>query len=1140
MSSINRSRLVRDRLVDALCRELMGPGEPHEEIKEYPTNRYIVGRLAPARASDDDDAGAINPLENDALAAGGGDGEDGSEDVSPPLIIGFNPSSFGLSFLVDADVKHLRVHVSWGDYRRETEGEEGPIWRRYPRECVVDGIPVEPGAGLARVELSPLVPNPLGIVVSGVDDPEIALEGVVHDFAGYRAVSLFLVNRRTKGQLGDRSKDERWIYQPKLQVTTEKGAPVFVAKDVHTDPIHAGGDGEAANNELLYRHAREFATGHGVAAGWAPPTADGSRTTAVFTEFMPRHEVPLLIAPMEQTGGATLDMKVLAEAKNPTALVLMLEPMVTAYEQWISTMEKESLAPDIQSDEQLKKAARDNLDQCKKCAARIRVGLELLQNPKDSRPFAAFQFANRMMWDQRIHSLWASTNRKLGRVEGTAADFDKPENRTWRPFQMGFILLNLEGLVDESSEDRQLVDLLWFPTGGGKTEAYLGLAAFTLALRRLRGDRHDMEAGAGVSIIMRYTLRLLTVQQFQRAAALICACELARRKAPKTWGDEPFRIGVWVGRGTTPNTFADSQKALEDLNDGKKPKEGSPVQLVACPRCGTGLVTEKGVPESQTYVTDSTSQRTLIWCRNSDCDFCARRSNSQGLPVVVVDDEIYRTCPSLVVATVDKFARLPFKGETRALFGLRNRFSRTYGHITEAHGDSVGGRKLRDAVPAPNLLPPELIIQDELHLISGPLGTMVGLYEMAVDYASSLKGDGSPRIPAKVIASTATIRRAEQQTRQLYARELAIFPSSGLTARDSFFARELPINPESDRDSGRLFLGVNAPGSSTKTLLVRVYATLLANAEAELQADAGSADPYGTLVGYFNSLRALGGAKRLVEDDVNIRLRYLEQKRGLPRRKFINLEELTSRISSWRIPALLKRLDNPFPRGKSDWPVDVLLATNMISVGVDIDRLGLMVVTGQPKTTAEYIQATSRVGRKHPGLVITMYNWMGARDLSHYERFESYHAALYKYVEAISVTPFSSRALDRGLKGVFAALNRLAGARMSKEPDAENFDPASATTSDIIEDVYQRALQLVGKSNAELLRQRLLAHRDQWAHLSGNLLRYCWLNSEKKPPQNTRVLLRTSGTDHEGEWSAPGSLREVEPTAAFYIQEGEG
>ena len=198
-------------------------------------------------------------------------------------------------------------------------------------------------------------------MISGVDDAEIALEGVVHDFAGYRAVSLFLVNRRTKGALGDRAKDERWVYQPKLAVTTAEGASVFVAKDFQADPLLADDDGEIATNALLYRHAREFATGHGVAAGWAPPTESGRRTTEVFTEFIPKYEVPLLIAPSEETGGATLDMKVLAEANTATELAQMLEPMATAYEQWIAATSKASEATEIQSDAQLRDAAKENL-----------------------------------------------------------------------------------------------------------------------------------------------------------------------------------------------------------------------------------------------------------------------------------------------------------------------------------------------------------------------------------------------------------------------------------------------------------------------------------------------------------------------------------------------------------------------------------------------------------------------------------------------------------------------------------------------------------------------------------------------------------------------------------------------------------
>jgi hypothetical protein len=1111
----------------------MGPTEPDEILAEFPTNRYLVGRLAPARSGEGDHEAEIPFEENDTLVAGSTDDEDGAYDPPPPLTIGFSPSSFGLSFLVAAEIETLRAEISWGDYRSEQNEGKRAVWRRCPNEALIEGISIRERGSIPRIPLSSIEAQKNGVSVVGADAPEIFLEGVVHVFAGYRAVSLFLVNRRSEGQMPDRTKDGRWIFQPRIRIMAGDGSPAFVAKDSAPALTYRSGDEDLVAAQLLYRHAREFATGHGVAAEWDDPVGDGRRTTAVFTEFIPSYEVPLLIAPTIQTGSANLDMRDLARAQSGREVVELLEPMVTAYETWIDRIEREVSLFSDEMDADLIRSAKENIRQCETCVSRIRASLGLLA--QDQRVFEAFRFANRVMWDQRIHSIWAATNRRLGEVKGLARDEDKPGNRTWRPFQMGFILLNILGVADEESDDRRLVDLLWFPTGGGKTEAYLGLAAFTMALRRLRGDRHSMSAEGGVSIIMRYTLRLLTLQQFQRATALIAACEIERKSAPEKWGREPFQIGVWVGRGTTPNTFMESSSALENLRAGKRLKEGSPVQLVSCPRCGAMLVSEKGFPRENTYLADRTYLRTRIYCPNSSCEFSPQASAPSGLPVVVVDDEIYRVSPTMVVATVDKFARLPFKGEAGALFGLRDRYSPTYGNLTEAHGDTVGGRRVRDAVQVPRLLPPELIIQDELHLISGPLGTMVGLYEAVVDYASALHQDNGVTLPAKVIASTATIRRASQQVKNLYARPLSIFPPSGISSKDSFFANELAIGRESDSKSGRLYVGVNAPGSSTKTLLVRVYAVLLAAAKAELDRDPGAADPYGTLVGYFNSLRALGGAKRLVEDDVAARLKYLAQQRGFLRRYVDNHEELTSRVESWKIPSLLKKLDNTFPREKADWPVDVLLATNMISVGVDIDRLGLMVVTGQPKSTAEYIQATSRVGRKFPGLVVTMYNWLGARDLSHYERFRSYHSALYRYVEAISVTPFSSRALDRGLRGVFSAMNRLVGASMSREEQAGNFDSTSNVTVAMRDEIVRRAKLIAGDADSALVEERLIRCSDEWSRLAEELLRYSWLDDTQKPPNNARVLLRTAGTQNEGEWPVPGSLREVEATAAFYL-----
>jgi hypothetical protein len=1138
----------RSRILEALERELMGPVTVDESIIEYPTTRYIVGRLAPLKSE-------IPDYEKDELAAGNDDDEGGDYEPQPPLIVGFSPSSMGLSFLVSQEIKKINASAVWGDYRLEkNESEGGTYWKRYQRSVLVESIPVERIGKISPIPLSK-ANAPASVIITpdgfrrpgegGDGDSQVFIEGVVHHIDGAKAISLFLVNRRPKGDDSDKAKDQQWLMQPKLQVFGADKGPIFIAKDFDKD---ISKDPEVAAANLLYRDAKEFATGHGVAAGWDGLSVTRDRASLLFTDFVPNFEVPSLIAQSGAIPGLNLDMLELSKCAAPNNIFQAIEPLVLAYEQWVASRKAEAQSAPFSSTPENTDTSKVLIDSCEDAARRMREGLALIRDEKNA--FEAFLFANHVMWDQRIHSIWAGRTKDStdGKTVGSPLDkdIDNSANRTWRPFQMGFILLNIASMVNKPkadekvAADRKLVDLLWFPTGGGKTEAYLGLAAFTLAYRRLRGDVNGLDSSAGVAIIMRYTLRLLTVQQFQRATALICACELVRKNNPEKWGQEPFKIGLWVGKATTPNDAKESGKALEDLDEGKKPRDGSPVQLVSCPRCGTSLVTPQGKPENQTYDFDNTRLRTLVRCPNPKCEFCARKSNDQGLPVVVVDDEIYRECPSLVIATVDKFARMPFKGETQALFGLRDRYSPTYGHLTPGHGEKPNQRVVKDAQLVRRLVPPELIIQDELHLISGPLGTMVGLYETAVDFLTRVEGETGVPIPAKIIASTATIRRAHHQIRQLYNREARVFPPSGLSSKDSFFAKEQEIKEDDDKSAGRLYVGLNAPGSSTKTLLVRVYAALLAAGEAEITRDHEAADPYATVVGYFNSLRALGGARRLVEDDIKKRLRYLSQQRGFPQRYINDPDELTSRLDSWRIPGLLKRLDNKFPRKQGQqYPVDVLLATNMISVGVDIDRLGLMVVTGQPKSTAEYIQATSRVGRKHPGLVITMYNWLGARDLSHYEHFRGYHAALYRYVEAISVTPFSSRALDRGLRGAFAAMQRLGGRNMAREVQAQNFDPALPGTDLMITDITLRAADLVGKKNAKLVKDRLMSSRDDWAHYADDLLRYSWLKSGEPPPNNARVLLKTSGTDNEGQWSTPGSLREVEPTAAFYLSDEE-
>jgi hypothetical protein len=408
-------------------------------------------------------------------------------------------------------------------------------------------------------------------------------------------------------------------------------------------------------------------------------------------------------------------------------------------------------------------------------------------------------------------------------------------------------LLNLPDLVDLHGDSRShpteaVADLLWFPTGGGKTEAYLGLTAFTLALRRLQGVVAGRSGEEGVAVLMRYTLRLLTLQQFQRAAALVCACERLRQQALEggdpRWGREPFRLGLWVGARTTPNKTRDSANAVKQLrgNDSYQAlRTGTPLQLASCPWCGHALEPGRDI-EVETY--EGGRCRTLVYCgdRLGRCPFSRRQSKGEGLPVLVVDEEIYRRLPALLIATVDKFAQMPWQGPTSMLFGLVDGHCPRHG-FTSPDLEDAGSHPKREGLEAVRrqdrgaLRPPDLIIQDELHLISGPLGTLVGLYETAVDELCTWEVDGRPVRP-KVIASTATIRRAETQIRNLYCRRAEVFPPAGLEVEDNFFSRQRPATPE---EPGRRYLGICAPGIRVKTALIRVYVAFMAAAQLQFE-----------------------------------------------------------------------------------------------------------------------------------------------------------------------------------------------------------------------------------------------------------------------------------------------------------------
>lgn len=1148
------SAALRDQLEHLVVADLLGPaGGPTEIVDERTVRgRYLVGMLAPRASSG-------IPEEYDDADPGGADSEDGTTDAPPPkAATAMLPSTIGLTFAVAIDATALCMRARWGHYDRvvvederfrRPDGGYRPVWQRTQVDAVSSPIPLKHG------KIAPWSPDP--------ERPDVTVQGIMRKRAAQWIVTLFLVNgqEEPKGR-----KDSAWVFQPELIVEAADGAPIFERRALPHEQL----DPEEQLMAMLYRRQVEFAVGHGVAVdATVGHDANGSsifdRATRVWTAVVPAYEVPQTTPPnasdpgYEQLAGLTVDMQALAELPDGQ-FGAHLTPLADAYAAWI--VRQEARLDGSQSDlVPYLGAAQVALTSCRHALARIRNGIALLD--QDAHAAQAFRFANRAMALQRVHSLYAAAVRR-GETK-PLADFDTPENHAWRAFQLGFILLNLPGLTDLGHPDRALpaddpqadpaasvADLLWFPTGGGKTEAYLGLTAYTLAIRRLQGVVAGRSGHAGIAVLMRYTLRLLTLQQFQRAAALICACEVIRREDVDRWGSEPFRVGLWVGQRSTPNWIADADEAIKQFKKGGSASGGTPYQLKHCPWCGTPIEAGRDLTAE---LPEQGRSRVLTYCGSllSHCPFNARQSQGEGLPVMVVDEEIYHRLPSLLIATVDKFAQMPWNGRTGMLFGQVSGYCERHGYLApdvDHPAQSHPATKSTGLLPAKVLAvgplrPPDLIIQDELHLISGPLGTLVGLYETAIDHLATWPVDGMLVRP-KVIASTATIRRADQQVHSLFLRRVSIFPPQGLDAGDNFFSLQ---RPPSDQYPGRRYLGICAPGIRHKTALIQAYVAFLAAAQQLYEATKNSdADPWMTLVGYFNSLRELAAMRRSVDDTVSTRLKKMNQ-RGLTRR-FLDpwsVQELTSRLSATEIPEMLDRLETPFdptaklPKGQkkapSQYPIDVLLATNMISVGVDVSRLGLMVVGGQPKATAEYIQATSRVGRRHPGLVASVYNWARPRDLSHYERFKHYHATFYQYVEALSVTPFSPRAIDRGLTAVLVALARLGVPDYNPNLGAGKVTTIHPDVQVAANRIIARASYVADAQRAALVQDALKARLDHWsariAQTVGAKLGY-----QGQRDGSTVALLQAPGGDDWSLFACLNSLRDVEPTVNLVLDDG--
>lgn len=1151
----------RDIILGQLRRELVGPDpagafldatkplaftswdeyrKPHYQeadgeeilIDQTPTQRYGVGVLFPQNEVKDLESAVVEGASGlvgreqvtaDDIAMGAGiqgnagpsskaSEDDASGDLDLSTANAFSPSSMAISFLADlGDVESIQINASGGRYIKKTatiredskQGVDRDIWLRQSVTLTVEVATVTLlGSGTKLVTASPRR-GAQGVKVHSTNSDGLDLSVEVfsrpharRDMPNQRLLTICLVNR-TPGH--GSNKNSASLFQSHFDVTIV-GADGSGAILPYPTPVPVG-DEEQLGLDMLYRNIPVFATGHGCAANW--PEGTSARVSPwVSAECLPTVTLaPITPTILDDDGNPlTVSMAGLCNLEPGNDIWCALENLVARYEKWIEAKEQETAS--VGFDPRYLDAASHNLSECKRAAARMWRGLAFLrQQPLALR---AFRLANEAMMRQQVASRFAQRPVKYDPVEGRVVvegPIELPDALpvdqgigSWRPFQIGFLLASIESTGNLESSDHELVDLIWFPTGGGKTEAYLGLAAYVMFLRRLR-DPDD----AGVTVLMRYTLRLLTTQQFERASSLICAMDRIRDADPGSLGVKSFSIGIWLGGETTPNR---REEAVVQLREYSKDRYAdNPFLINQCPWCGASLGRvdiagkQKGKKQGglaagyRQDVGPDGKPTVVIHCPDRMCAFADR------LPILVIDEDVYALPPSMVIGTIDKFARLTWDDRPRQLFGI------------DGSGDRIAS-------------PPQLIIQDELHLISGPLGSLSGLLEPVVEDLCTDHRENIPVRP-KIVCSTATTRRYRDQILGLYGRQdVCLFPPPGLDSDDSFFART-DSNAE-----GKTYVGIHAPGfGSYQTEWVRAL-TALVNAPMELDGPEAR-DPWWTLLIFCNSLRDMGTAHTLLNTDVlDYSISYW-QRHGTTktRKRYISnansVLELTGGLKRAQIKEALDALETGV--GAEGKTVDVCLATNIIEVGVDIPRLSLMAVAGQPKTTAQYIQATGRVGRSagKPGLVAMLYGPSKPRDRSHFERFRAYHERLYAQVEPTSVTPFSPPALKRLLHSALIAHVR------QNEPrdDVQSPYPLPEGPLQHAVDVLRERLEVVDASELANFESEVTDRLRKWTYWE----RKYW----DRAPEGEVPLLRHAGTYATASaktvsWSTMDSLRNVD------------
>ena len=1042
---------------------------------------------------------ADEPQEPQALGWEGSAGRMGATaDDSDFDLSGANerrPTAMGISFLLAVQPQAgLRIEVEGGRYEQVRIDLPGGVqrtwWKRVPVKAVWQ---LSPG----QLRQVPHLHRELTAETeesTGLEGLDLRLTANLRHHSGGTMTTVALVNRTAPGT---KAMDAACLFQTAITAT-----PQDSWLTAYPENIEDGAHPDDASFRLIYRHARTYAIGHGCSADWAAPDGQG-RSGWAKADPLPEYETPS-ITPDIVVDGTPLTVSMAQLAGTSPGRLAQLERVLAEYQAWIAEKQAEVAAfvGEFQT------TAQRHINDCSRALHRMREGLELVRDP-ESDIGLAFRLANAAMLRQQLRSGLQLRTTELvdGRftVEGTPPDEESAAGAgrgNWRAFQVAFLLAAIPSTADSGHPDRQVVDLIFFPTGGGKTEAYLGLSAFAMLLRRLRHS-----ADTGVTILMRYTLRLLTAQQFLRAAGLICALEELREEHAERLGGERFSIGIWVGSDSTPNHNSDAIAALRKLaGDGGE----NPFLLLRCPWCAAQMgpvrsidspasapTGQRRAPRGRQRAKHSSvagygeyGGRVVFTCPDPTCAFS---TDEKPLPIYVVDDDVYDYRPSLVIGTIDKFAQLAWNPRARALFGLGKSGNRDYS-------------------------PPGLLIQDELHLIAGPLGSMTGLYEGVIEELCTDRR-GPDSVKPKIIASTATIRRHEEQVRALYARDTVhLFPPHGLDAADSFFA-VYARDEKGELLPGRKYIGVHAPAlGSMQTTQVRSFAALL---QAAKDSSDDHQDPWWTLMAFFNSLRELGNSLSLMQSDIPDYLKTINNRSTTDRAdlRYLNrVEEMTSRLRQDQIPEAMEKLSQQADGGKA---IDVCLASSLIEVGIDIDRLSLMTVVGQPKSTSQYIQVTGRVGRKwdkRPGLIVTLYGAAKPRDRSHFERFRSYHQRLYAQVEPTSATPFAPPALDRALHAVAISFIRQAG------EDSLPPYPFPAALFERAEQILRDRVDVCDPSESQRVATVLAKLRKDWEHWQPT----AWGKQGTSPELGS--LMRAAG-QYAAEnvelstWATPSSMR---------------